>query len=202
MAHVAHPSLNRIARVDVQCEEALSAGTLSRRERSYSSTPSGPFIGVRRARVRPRTDVYPLPYGLVEDSEAGLHTSFLLGRIDMIPGAPRLALRRRRGVMIALALSAALVLSALGIESASASTRSSLAVSLNSDRSNAVRLDGATVKGKIYVFVRNLEALNKVDGRQVLWGVGGGVGWWAQLGVGVLRCGHECDLGFDHCGEL
>ena len=81
----------------------------------------------------------------------------------MIPGAPRLALRRRRGVMIALALSAALVLSALGIESASASTRSSLAVSLNSDRSNAVRLDGATVKGKIYVFVRNLEALNKVD---------------------------------------
>ena len=81
----------------------------------------------------------------------------------MIPGAPRLALRRRRGVMIALALSAALVLSALGIESASASTRSSLAVSLNSDRSNAVRLDGATVKGKIYVFVRNLEALDKVD---------------------------------------
>ena len=57
--------------------------------------------------------------------------------------------------MIALGLSAALVLSALGIESASASTRSRLVVSLNPDRSNAVRLDGSTVKGEIYVFVRN-----------------------------------------------
>ena len=81
----------------------------------------------------------------------------------MIPGGPRLALRRRRKVMIALAVSAALVFSAVGIESASASTRSRLAVSLSPDRSNAVRLDGATVKGKIYVFVRNSETLDKVD---------------------------------------
>ena len=81
----------------------------------------------------------------------------------MIPGGPRLALRRRRKVMLALSLSAALILSALGIESASASTRSRLVVSLNPDRSNAVRLDGSTVKGKIYVFVRNSETLDKVD---------------------------------------
>ena len=80
----------------------------------------------------------------------------------MIRG-PRLALRRQRKVMIALVLSAVLALSALGIESASASTRSSLAVSLKSDRSSAVRLDGATLNGKIYVFVRNAETLDKVD---------------------------------------
>jgi hypothetical protein len=65
--------------------------------------------------------------------------------------------------MLALGLSAALVLSALGIDSASASTRSRLVVSLNPDRSNAVRLDGSTVKGKIYVFVRNSNGLDKVD---------------------------------------
>jgi hypothetical protein len=48
-----------------------------------------------------------------------------------------------------------LAISCLGLESASAATRARLAVSLNPDRSNAVRLDGSTVKGKIYVFVRN-----------------------------------------------
>ena len=73
----------------------------------------------------------------------------------MISGGPWLAQFRRRKVMLALGLSAALVLSALGIDSASASTRSSLIASLNPDRSNAVRLDGSTLKGKIYVFVRN-----------------------------------------------
>jgi Right handed beta helix region len=81
----------------------------------------------------------------------------------MIPGEPRLALRRWRKAMIALALSATLALSVVGIQSASASTRSRLALSLNPDRSNAVRLDGSTVKGKIYVFVRNSETLDKVD---------------------------------------
>jgi hypothetical protein len=81
----------------------------------------------------------------------------------MIPGAARLAFRRRRKAMIALALSATLALSVLGIQSASASTRSSLALSLNPDRSNAVRLDGSTVKGNIYVFVRNSKTLDKVD---------------------------------------
>ncbi len=81
----------------------------------------------------------------------------------MIPGAPRLALRRRRKAMIALGLSVALALSVLGIQSASASTRSRLALSLNPDRSNAVRLDGSTVKGNIYVFVRNSKTLDKVD---------------------------------------
>ena len=65
--------------------------------------------------------------------------------------------------MIALALTATLALSVLGIQSTSASTRSRLALSLNPDRSNAVRLDGSTVKGKIYVFVRNSETLDKVD---------------------------------------
>ena len=81
----------------------------------------------------------------------------------MISGGPRPALRRRRKVMLALSLSAALILSALGIDSASASTRSRLVVSSNPDRSNAVRLDGSTVKGKIYVFVRNSNVLDKVD---------------------------------------
>jgi hypothetical protein len=81
----------------------------------------------------------------------------------MIPGVPWLALRRRRKAMIALGLSATLALSVLGIQSASASTRSRLALSLNPDRSNAVRLDGSTVKGKIYVFVRNSKTLDKVD---------------------------------------
>src|SRR5215217_5487748 len=81
----------------------------------------------------------------------------------MIPGVPWLALRRRRKAMIALGLSATLALSVLGIQSASASTGSRLALSLNPDRSNAVRLDGSTVKGKIYVFVRNSKTLDKVD---------------------------------------
>ena len=81
----------------------------------------------------------------------------------MIPGGPRLALRRRRTAVIALGASIALALSGLAIESASASTRSRLAVSSSPDRSNAVRLDGATVKGKIYVFVRNSETLDTVD---------------------------------------
>jgi hypothetical protein len=81
----------------------------------------------------------------------------------MIPGVPWLALCRRRKAMIALGLSATLALSVLGIQSASASTRSRLALSLNPDRSNAVRLDGSTVKGKIYVFVSNSKTLDKVD---------------------------------------
>jgi Right handed beta helix region len=81
----------------------------------------------------------------------------------MTPGGPRLALRRRRKVMIALGLCAALALSGLGLESASASTRPRLALSLSPDRSTAVRLDGSTVKGEIYVFVRNSRTLKKVE---------------------------------------
>jgi Glycosyl hydrolase family 12 len=77
--------------------------------------------------------------------------------------ARRLAVRRHRTVAVVLAISIALALSALGIESASASTKSSLALSLKPDRSNAVRLDGTTVKGQIYVFVRDLQTLDKVD---------------------------------------
>ena len=81
----------------------------------------------------------------------------------MIPGGLRLAFRRRRKMVVALGASAALALSGLGIESASASTRPILALSLNPDRSGAVRLDGSAVKGKIYVFVKNSETLDKVD---------------------------------------
>ena len=72
------------------------------------------------------------------------------------------AVRRHRRVVVVLAVSIALALSGLGIESASASTRSRLALSSNPDRSNAVRLDGSTVKGQIYVFVRNSKSLRKV----------------------------------------
>ena len=75
----------------------------------------------------------------------------------------RSGLRRRRTLIIALTISAALALSALGVESASASTRSRLAVSLNPDRSHAVRLNGSTVTGKIYVLVRKSKGLREVD---------------------------------------
>ena len=81
----------------------------------------------------------------------------------MVSHEPRFAARRHRKVLVVLAVSIALALSGLGIESASASTRSRLAVSLNSDRSSAARLQGSKVKGKIYVFVRNSESLDKVD---------------------------------------
>jgi hypothetical protein len=83
--------------------------------------------------------------------------------MGMVSRERRLAVRRHRKVVVVLAVSIALALSGLGIESASASTRSRLALSLNPDRSNAVRLDGSTVKVRIYVFARNSENLDKVD---------------------------------------
>jgi hypothetical protein len=75
----------------------------------------------------------------------------------------RLPLRRRHKVVVALGLSAVLALSGFSVESASAATRPSLALSLSPDRSGAVRLHGSTVKGKIYVFVKNSQNLGKVD---------------------------------------
>jgi hypothetical protein len=81
----------------------------------------------------------------------------------MIHDGLRLALRRRHKIVVALCASAALALSGLSIESASAATRPSLALSLSPDRSGAVGLDGSTVKGKIYVFVKNSQNIGKVD---------------------------------------
>jgi phosphatidylinositol-3-phosphatase len=81
----------------------------------------------------------------------------------MVPRKPRLAVRHHRTVVVVLAVSIALAMSALGIGSASASTRARLAVSLNPDRSSATRLNGSTVNGKIYVFVRSSKTLEKVD---------------------------------------
>ncbi len=81
----------------------------------------------------------------------------------MLLGGPRLALSRHRKVVIALSVITGLALSGVGLESASASTRSRLAVSFKPDRSSAVRLDGSAVKGKIYVFVRDSKTLDKVD---------------------------------------
>ena len=81
----------------------------------------------------------------------------------MFPGGPRLVLRRRRIAVVALWASITVVLSCLGIESASASASSRLAVTLNPDRSSAVRLDRSTVEGEIYVFVRNSRTIDKVD---------------------------------------
>ena len=81
-------------------------------------------------------------------------------------GESRFAPRRLRRMLIAFGTSLALVLGVFGVfgvGSASASTRSRLAVSLNPDRSHAVRLDGLTVQGKIYVFVRSSRGLVKVD---------------------------------------
>lgn len=63
----------------------------------------------------------------------------------MTPGWPRLALRLRT-LVIALGIGMILAISCLGIGSASAATRARLAVSLNPDRSSAVRLGGSTVK--------------------------------------------------------
>src|SRR5829696_988279 len=73
--------------------------------------------------------------------------------------------RLRRG-LIAFGTILALVLgvfAVFGMGSASAAPRSSLAVSLNPDRSNPKRLDSLTVQGKIYVFVRSLRGLKKVS---------------------------------------
>jgi hypothetical protein len=88
---------------------------------------------------------------------------------------PRRALRPHLAVRVArIAVPVALVI-VLGVgvsgavipgdgaQVASATSRSKLAVSLNPDRSSAERLDGATVKAKIYVFVRNSKTLDKVD---------------------------------------
>jgi Right handed beta helix region len=80
----------------------------------------------------------------------------------MSSGGLRLPLRRRQLVLM-LGVGIILAVSCLGIESASAATTSRLAVSLNPDRSSAVRLDGSTVDGKIYVFVRNSKRLDEVD---------------------------------------
>jgi hypothetical protein len=66
-------------------------------------------------------------------------------------------------LVIVLGAVIALALSGIGIQSAAASTRSRVAVSLSPDRSNAVRLDGSSVKGMIYIFVRNSNSLDKVD---------------------------------------
>ena len=79
----------------------------------------------------------------------------------MIPSRPRLALRRK--VLLALIATIALALSCVGMQTASASTKSRLALSVNPDRSNAVRLNGSTVKGEIYVFVRDSKNLDTVD---------------------------------------
>jgi Right handed beta helix region len=103
---------------------------------------------------------------LTEDCDTNLHyESHLQMRMDMLPAGPRVALRRRHNIVIAIGASIALALtvSVLGVESASAWTRSRLAVSINPDRSSAVLLDGSTAKGKIYVFVRNSRSIGKVD---------------------------------------
>ena len=81
-------------------------------------------------------------------------------------GNSRFGLRRPQRTLIAFATSLALVLGVFGIfgvGSASATTRSRVAVSFSQDRSHAVRLNGATVKGKIYVFVRSSRGLRQVD---------------------------------------
>lgn len=80
----------------------------------------------------------------------------------MTPGGPRSAQQRRK-LVIALGIGLILAISCLGIGSASAATRARLAVSLKSDRSSAISLDGSTVTGKIYVFVRNSQNLDTVD---------------------------------------
>ena len=81
-------------------------------------------------------------------------------------GESRFAPRRLRRVLIAFGTSLALVLGVfgvVGVGTASAWTRSRLAVSLSPDRSQPVRLDGLTMHGNIYVFVRSSRGLRKID---------------------------------------
>src|SRR5918992_2125317 len=85
-------------------------------------------------------------------------------RVKQLEADGFVAHRLRRG-LIAFGASLALVLGVFGVfgmESASAAPRSSLAVSLNPDRSSAERLNSLTVQGKIYVFVRSRPGLKKV----------------------------------------
>jgi hypothetical protein len=78
----------------------------------------------------------------------------------MFPGGPRLTLRRV--IVITLGVSIAIAFSGLAIGYGSAAVRPRLTLSLNSDRSDAVRLDGSTVTGNIYVFVSHSATLDKV----------------------------------------
>ena len=81
-------------------------------------------------------------------------------------GESRFAPRRLRRVLIAFGTSLALVLGVfgvVGVGTASAWTRSRLAVSLSPERSQPVRLDGLTMHGNIYVFVRSSRGLRKID---------------------------------------
>ena len=68
-----------------------------------------------------------------------------------------------RPLTIALVIGLLLTISGVGLESASAWSRSRIAVSSSPDRSNAVRLDGAILKGNIYVFVRTSRPLTRVE---------------------------------------
>jgi hypothetical protein len=98
--------------------------------------------------------------------------------MDMSPGGSRLASQHRRILVLVLGAVIAVALSSLGIQSAAASTRSRLAMSLSPDRSNAVRLAGSTVKGKIklldehvwaqrhFLQLRHISVMVAVQGRQ------------------------------------
>ena len=59
-----------------------------------------------------------------------------------------------RPLTIALVIGLLLTISGVGLESASAWSKSRLVVSSSPDRSGPVLLDGSTVEGEIYVFVQ------------------------------------------------
>jgi Glycosyl hydrolase family 12 len=85
-------------------------------------------------------------------------------RVKQVEAKGLPAHRLRRG-LIAFGASLALVLGVFGVfgmGSASATSRSSLTVSVNPDRSKSTRLDNSTVQGNIYVSVRNKRGLMKV----------------------------------------
>ena len=69
----------------------------------------------------------------------------------------------RYQIAVALAVGLVLAVGGVGLEPAAAFTRSRLAVSLSPDRARPVSLDGAKVKGKIYVFVRTPRKVDRVD---------------------------------------
>jgi parallel beta helix pectate lyase-like protein len=75
---------------------------------------------------------------------------------------PRSMIRRSQ-LPLALVIGLLLLLTGVGLESASAYIRSRLAVSSSADRSSSARLDGAVVKGQIYVFLTSPRYLDRVE---------------------------------------
>src|SRR3712207_161247 len=81
----------------------------------------------------------------------------------MSRGGPWSGMRRHQIAVATLAVGVLVVLSGVGLESASAWSRSRLSVSWSPDRSGSVLLDGATISDDIYVFLTSPRWLDRVE---------------------------------------